>query len=471
MKRSQLGQTQLRAVAIGGMTGALLTGVIQVGLVKIPVPRPPVAQADSQQKIRQEMGTFARLAKDLKPSVVNIAVEKVEEVPERSFFNFPFEFEAPQSRRFRPRSRGQGSGVIISSDGDILTNNHVVEGVKTARVTLSDGAEMEATVVGTDPKTDLALIRVKSPRPLPAARLGDSDRLEVGDWVMAIGNPFGLEATVTVGVLSGKGRVIGAGPYDNFLQTDASINPGNSGGPLFNTDGQVVGINTAIIPNGQGIGFSIPVNMARDIAEQLRTQGRVVRGFLGVGVQPLSSRLKQALGVPQEVRGALVGSLLPTGPAMKAGVKVQDIITSVNGKPVKSDRELLAEIARTPVGQKAELQVWRQGKTSRLTVPVVERPDDRISQAPPASEAPGEQALGLAIQPSEKADGVVVVQVVRNSPAAEAGIRPGDVIRKVNQSEVHDPQDFVQAVRGSGSQPLALLIDREGQTVFVTLES
>lgn len=471
MKRSLSGQSQLRAVAIGGMTGALLTGVIQTGLVQIPAPRPPVARADSQQKIRQELGTFARLAKDLKPSVVNIAVEKVEEQPDFSFFNFPFEFESPQGKRFKPRSRGQGSGVIISSDGFILTNNHVVEGVKTARVTLSDGSELEASVVGTDPKTDLALIRVKSARPLPAAQLGDSDQLEVGDWVMAIGNPFGLEATVTVGVLSGKGRVIGAGPYDNFLQTDASINPGNSGGPLFNTQGQVVGINTAIIPNGQGIGFSIPVNMARDIAQQLKTQGRVVRGFLGVGVQPLSPRLKQALGIPKEVQGALVASLVSSGPAVKAGVKVQDIITSVNGKTVRSDRELLAEIARTPVGQKADLQIWRQGKATSLSVPVVERPDERVSRSAPTSEQPSDQALGLAIQPSERADGVVVVGVARNSPAAEAGIRPGDVIRRVNQREVRDPQDFVSAVRGSGSEALALLIDRNGQTVFVTLES
>lgn len=472
--------THGKSLALGGITGALLVGLIQTGFHPTP-PRPTPAVADTQLQIRQEMGTFARLAKSLKPSVVNISVEKVAELPQMPEF-FPFDFRrAPRGGdTFRPRERGQGSGVIISGDGYIITNNHVVEGVQNARVTLSDGSELQAKVVGTDPKTDLALLKVQSSKTLPAARMGNSDQLEVGDWVMAIGNPFGLEATVTVGVLSGKGRVIGAGPYDDFLQTDASINPGNSGGPLFNTNGEIVGINTAIIPNGQGIGFSIPVNLAKEIVDQLKSQGKVVRGFLGVGIQPLSPKLKAALKVPQEVRGALVSSLVETGPAGKAGVKVQDIITSVNGKAVQSDRELLAEVARIPVGQTANLDIWRNGTKRNIKVQVVARPDDQISQAP--SQDPAEEkALGLAIRPltpevaeqlsAQSPDGVLVVNVAVNSPAARAGVRRGDIIRQVNNSQVSSPKEFVSVLEQAEGDSLALLVERQGTTVFLTIES
>jgi serine protease Do len=466
------GHIHLRTLALGTLSGALL-----IGLIKPELPKPESVRADSGTQIRQEMGTFARLAKQLKPSVVNINVEKVVEQPEGMNF-LPFAF--PEMRQqFKPRSRGQGSGVIISGDGYIITNNHVVEGVKTAKVTLSDGTELSGQVVGTDPKTDLALVKVKSEQTLPAAKLGNSEVLEVGDWVMAIGNPFGLEATVTVGVLSGKGRVIGAGPYDDFLQTDASINPGNSGGPLFNTAGEIVGINTAIIPNGQGIGFSIPVNMAKDIVAQLKDKGKVVRGFLGVGVQPISSPLRQALKIPKDVKGALISSLVSGGPAGKSGVKVQDVVTSINGKPIRSDRELLAEVARIPVGATAQIEVWRQGNLTRLQVPVVERPDDKVSLAPSANPD-DEQRLGLAVQPvtpevaqqlhTTSPDGVVVVEVAGNSPAERAGIQPGDIIHKVNTTTVRDPQEFVAAVKGSASESLALLVERDGNTVFLTVE-
>lgn len=481
MNYSRSGYVHVRSLAAGALTGAMLLGAIQIGLFRVDTPRPTPAVADAGQKIRQEMGTFAKLAKDLKPSVVNINVEKVVETP--SFNEFlPFSFpgmEGP-SQQFKPRSKGQGSGVIISSDGYILTNNHVVEGVKTAKVTLSDGSELEGKVVGTDPKTDLALVKVTSSKALPAAQLGNSDQLEVGDWVMAIGNPFGLEATVTVGVLSGKGRVIGASLYDDFLQTDASINPGNSGGPLFNTQGEVVGINTAIIPNAQGIGFSIPVNMAKDIVQQLKSQGRVVRGFVGVGVQPLSNKLKSALAIPAEVKGALISSLVDGGPAGKAGIKVQDVIVAVNGKPIKSDRDLLAEIARCPVGKPAELEVWRGGKTTQIQVPVVQRPDDRVSRAT-SPDVDDESRLGVTISPvtpeiasqlsASRTDGVVVVEVARNSPAARAGLQRGDIIRKINTSEVRTPQDFVAALKNHRGDAIALLVERQGNTTFLTIDS
>ena len=485
MKHSRSGRIQLRALALGTLSGALLLGVIQTGLVHVAPPTPTPVGADSGAKIRHEMGTFAQLAKDLKPSVVNIAVEKIINQPDPSAM-FPgdmFPFGIPQMEQapqFKPRARGQGSGVIISADGYIVTNNHVVEGVKTAKVTLSDGTELEGKVVGTDPKTDLALVKVVSSKSLPAAQLGDSDQLQVGEWVMAIGNPFGLEATVTVGVLSGKGRVIGAGMYDDFLQTDASINPGNSGGPLFNTEGQIVGINTAIIPNAQGIGFSIPVNMTKDIVQQLKGKGYVVRGFLGVGVQPLSPKLKSALAIPSEVRGALISSLVDGGPAGKAGVKIQDVVTAVNGKEIRSDRELLSEIARSPVGKPADLKVWRSGKTTHINVPVVERPDDRVSQAPQAEPA-DQKELGVSIQAvtpdiatqlsATKPDGVVVVRVARNSPAARAGLQRGDIIRKINTMDVRNPQEFVAALKAQQGDSFAVLVERQGNTTFLTIES
>ncbi len=483
MFHSRSGQVQVRTLALGTLTGALLVGLIQTG-IHLPAPHPTPVRADSGQQIRQEMGTFAKLAKDLKPSVVNIAVEKVVAEQQQDLSSmFPFQFQMPQQQAqpYKRRSHGQGSGAIISPDGFIITNNHVVEGVKTCRVTLADGSELEGKVVGTDPKTDLALVKVTSSSPLPAAQLGDSEALQVGDWVMAIGNPFGLEATVTVGVLSGKGRVIGAGMYDDFLQTDASINPGNSGGPLFNTAGQIVGINTAIIPNAQGIGFSIPVNMAKDIVAQLKDKGHVTRGFLGAGVQPMTNKLKTALNIPTDVRGGLISSLVSGGPAAKAGLKVQDVVTSVNGKPIRSDRELLAEVARAPVGKPADLEVWRGGSKRNVQVTVVERPDDQ--QVSQSQELPtgDPKLLGVSIRPltpeiatqlsSSSSDGVVIIDVARNSPAARAGLQRGDIIHKINTTEVHTPDQFVNALKTQQGDSFALLVERQGSTTFLTIES
>ncbi len=320
----------------------------------------------TRQQIQTELGTFAKLAKELKPSVVNISVVK----PLREGQGVP----GPQGT-LAPEALGQGSGVIISSDGDVVTNNHVVSGASTISVKLSDGRELDARVVGADFPTDLALLRLSGTNgELPVASLGDSDRLEVGDWVMAIGNPFGLEATVTVGVLSGKGRSIGASDYDDFLQTDASINPGNSGGPLFNTSGEVVGINTAIVPGGQGIGFSIPINMARDVCRQLKENGRVIRGFVGIGIQPLTPAVKSALSLNESLNGVLVSALMSGGPAQEAGLRIGDVITSLDSKPIESNRQLLNLVARLGVGQVATLEVNRAGKEIQVKVPIIERP-------------------------------------------------------------------------------------------------
>ncbi len=418
----------------------------------------------TRTQIQTELGTFAELAKELKPSVVNISVVKPLD---------DNEFPSGGHPGTVPEALGQGSGVIVSPDGDVLTNNHVVSGATTISVKLSDGRELDARVVGSDPSTDLALLRVERPDGnLPVASLGDSDKLEVGDWVMAIGNPFGLEATVTVGVLSGKGRSIGASDYDDFLQTDASINPGNSGGPLFNTSGEVVGINTAIVPGGQGIGFSIPINLAKDVCQQLRANGRVVRGFIGVGIQPLTPALKSALSLDEKLDGALVSALMPEGPAEGAGLKVGDVIVSVQGQPVRTSRELLNRVAGLKAGQTSPFVVLRKKQRLNLNIPIVERPDPSSGpSAPPSAYHSASKArLGLAVTNLGNDNaGVLVVEVQPNSAAAHAGVQRGDIIRSVGSSEVRNAQDFARLVNQTSGK-VALLVDRQGRTVYLAVD-
>lgn len=418
-------------------------------------------------QVKRELGTFAKLARDLKPSVVGISVVK----QGGPAFNFP----GARS----PDTEGQGSGVIISADGQVVTNNHVVEGAKEIRVKLQDGRELKARVAGTDANTDLALLRVESDAPLPAARLGSSKDLAVGDWVMAIGNPFGLAATVTVGVLSGKGRVIGAGPYDDFLQTDASINPGNSGGPLFNTAGEVVGINTAIVKGGQGIGFAIPIDLAQFVVGQLDEKGRVVRGFVGLGIQALTPSLRRGLDLPPDLQGALVSSVVEGGPADLAGAQLQDVVVAIDGHPVSSDRELLDRVARTPVGTHATLTIFRDGKERQLRLTIGERPDQpELSQSGSPEPKDSEPRLGVRIQDVTPAvgrhlgledfSGVVVVDVLPGTPADRSGIQPGDVIHQVGKYRVEDSREFLARLKAEPGD-LALLVERQGRTVFVVV--
>ena len=418
----------------------------------------------TRTQIQTELGTFAKLAKELKPSVVNISVVKPLTSGER------WESGTPG---LAPEALGQGSGVIVSTDGDVLTNNHVVSGAATITVKLSDGRELDAKVVGADVSTDLALLHMEqNAANLPVASLGDSDKLEVGDWVMAIGNPFGLEATVTVGVLSGKGRSIGASDYDDFLQTDASINPGNSGGPLFNTSGEVVGINTAIVPGGQGIGFSIPINMAREVCQQLKEHGRVVRGFIGVGIQPLTPALKSALSLDEKVDGALISALMPDGPAQRAGLQVGDVIVSVGGAAISSSRELLNQVAKLQVGQAYPFAILRKGQPLTVSVPIVERPD-ALAQAPvpdPVTPERSKARLGLAVTDlTESQDpGVLVVDVQVKSAAAHAGLKRGDIIRSVGATPVRSAEEFANLVNDTPGS-IALLVERQGRTVYLAV--
>lgn len=411
-----------------------------------------LSQLVSTRPLASASQDFGELSKRLSPSVVHISVRKSSHTP----------FMAPGG--------GQGSGVIISNEGEILTNNHVVEGASSVKVKLSDGTEYEAELIGADSQTDLALLKLKEAKDLPKAALGDSEKLGVGDWVMAIGNPFGLESTVTVGVLSGKGRVIGAGPYDDFLQTDASINPGNSGGPLFNTKGEVVGINTAIIRGGQGIGFSIPINLAKKIASDLRTEGVVKRGYLGIGVQALSGKLRKGLGLDPDVKGALVASVEPGGPAHRAGLEPGDIIHSISGLDIEDDRDLLAEVADLEVGQTVDVELTRDGQEKKVKVDLAERPvpEREVSHNPQAPDR--KLRLGVALTSSPLGKGVLIQDVFPATPASESGLLAGDLVFEIGGKEVDEPQQFLDLLAQTPKNEVALLVSRDGKTRFVVVE-
>lgn len=442
--------------------------------------------------------TFADLAQRVSPAVVNISTEKTvktERRQGREFFGQPFPGPSPFGpedpfREFfekffgeMPKSfkaRSLGSGFIIDPSGYVITNNHVIEGADKIKVRLVGGKEYQATIKGRDPKTDLALIHITNPpKDLPALNLGDSEAIRVGDWVMAVGNPFGLSHTVTQGIISAKGRVIGAGPYDNFLQTDASINPGNSGGPLLNLKGEVIGINTAILASGQGIGFATPSNIAKFVITQLKEKGKVIRGMIGVQVQNVTPELAKTFGM-SEPRGALVAEVNPDSPAQKAGVHRGDIIIEFNGHPIHEMNELPRLVADTAPGSKATLKVLRSGKEKTLSLSIVELAEEKPAQA--KEEHGGEKTpLGLEVQnlnPNlarqfrlRDNQGVVVVQVEPGSPSAEAGIRPGDLILEVDGTVVGTVKEYREAVAKIKKEAVArFLIKRTGRTLYLTVE-
>jgi serine protease Do len=431
-------------------------------------------------------GSFANLADKMSPTVVNVRVTKLEtaDFQGRGFQQQPFgDFFGPfnkgmPERPGRHKTQGAGSGVIISSDGYILTNNHVVEGAKEVTVTLSDKKEYTATVVGLDPKTDLAVLKIDAEIELPAAGLGDSEALNVGDWVVAIGNPFGLNHTVTSGIVSAKGRVIGAGPYDDFIQTDASINPGNSGGPLFNMKGEVVGINTAILPHGQGIGFAIPVETAKPLIPQLVSDGQITRGYLGVNIQDVTADLAEALEV-EETTGALVADVVADSPAEKSGLKRGDIILEFNGKLIEDSHDLPAIVAATPVGDEVKVTVFRDGSKEQLQVKVARLDSD--DQALGSASEPGKGKWGMQLhelspQLGEQyginaEEGVAVVGVDPESAADQAGIRQGDIIVEVNRQPVKSIDEVKKQIsQAKDKDRLLLLVERQSGKFYVPLE-
>jgi Do/DeqQ family serine protease len=429
-------------------------------LILVPVlsahaePRTPPTP-DPRALLHALEDAFTTVADRVTPAVVNVSTvsKKVpaEETPERfrEFFGEEF-YERFFRRRPREDARASGSGVIVDPKGYILTNNHVIENAQEIAVRLSDGRKLTGKLVGRDPKTDLAVLKVDAPALLPAAELGDSDRLRVGQWAIAIGNPFGLDRTVTVGIISATARNrVGVATYENFIQTDASINPGNSGGPLLNLDGKVIGINTAIVAAGQGIGFSIPINQAKEVMRQLIASGRVVRGWLGIAIQDVTDELAGTFGVRE---GVLVAEVVKGGPAEAAGVRQGDVIVELNGAPIKEVPDLQRRVAAVAPGQPVRLKVIRERKPVTLSVTVTEMP----AEEPALAGAPDDESWGLSVEPvsGEAAaqlnlpnpGGLLVTDVVSGGPADKAGLRRGDVIVEVGKKAVADPAPFFRAL-------------------------
>jgi serine protease Do len=474
-----------------GRGGSARSGVLWAILSLCAVS---IAVTGSRAEGREAPSTFSPLVERVGPSVVNISAVKVVEGLQGRMFqrgpfgeNDPFEeffrrfFEDRSPREFRQQSLG--SGFVIDEEGFILTNNHVVANTEEIKVRLSTEREYPAEIVGRDPKTDLALIRIEADEKLEPLPLGDSEALEVGDWVLAIGSPFGLGNTVTAGIVSAKYRRIGQGAYDDFIQTDASINPGNSGGPLLDTSGKVVGINTAIFSRGGGsigIGFAIPVNMAKDLIPQLK-EGRVVRGWLGVMIQDVTPELAEKLGLETE-RGALVADVTQDGPADEAGVQRGDVITAYQGEKVEQMSDLPLMVARTKPGNEATVTLMRDGKKREVEVEIGTLEEETDTGAAP--RRPGESdldRLGMELREitpelANRLDlavrrGVAVTKVEPGSAAAEAGLRPGDVIVEMEREPVESLSGLKDRLDELDPGDTALLlVNREGNTLFLTVE-
>ncbi len=447
-----------------------------------------------------ELPNFVDLAEKAGPSVVNISTEKNASGGRENFMNefipglppgfdkFFEQFQPFHGQRQRPerKQRSLGTGFIISEDGYIVTNFHVVNGADIINVNLQGAIgkaeSIQAKLVGSDEETDIALLKVDVKDKLPYLTFADSDKARVGEWVLAIGNPFGLEHTVTSGILSAKGRNINSGPFDNFLQTDASINPGNSGGPLLNMAGEVVGINTAIIASGQGIGFAIPSTQAANVTEQLKTGKKVSRGWIGVTMQELTENAAKALGL-EKAQGALISSVMENEPAAKAGVKAGDVIIAVDGKKVDDSAALLRAIAGQKPGAKTTVTVWRDGKEVDLTITLGERNADQLNaqrNGPGVEQKQEAASLGISVRPltadeakslkAEKGQGLLVVEVAQGKPAAEAGIRQGDVILTANLIPVDEARELAKIIKDVTARGAVMLqINRRGETSFVAV--
>ncbi len=449
--------------------------------------------------------SFAPLAERLLPAVVNISTTQNLKRQDRSgtpnlpqgspleeYFKEFFERQQRGNGKQPRQATSLGSGFVISSDGLIVTNNHVIDGADEITVIFHDNTQLDAKVVGKDKKTDLALLKVKPKKSLPFVKFGNSDRSKVGDWVVAIGNPFGLGGTVTAGIISARARNINAGPYDDFIQTDASINRGNSGGPMFNLKGEVVGINTAIYsPSGGsvGIGFAIPANLAKPIIDQLNEFGRARRGWLGVRIQTVTEEIAESLGM-KDLKGALVANVTPDGPAEKYGIKVGDVITDFDLRPITDMRELPRAVAETKVGKAVKVKILRQGKEKTILITLGEFPENDgvvASNSSSTSEvdkpstvlglelAKINSALRKKFKIEESVDGVIVVTVKEDSLAGQQGLLPGDIIRRVGRSQEApssgaDVKKQVALARKGGEKTILFLVERAGNSRFVALQ-
>ena len=441
--------------------------------------------------IRMVPVDIPQLFKEVSPAVVNISTTQTVKLNRPRMRN-PFGQQDPFDEFFNnffgrmPREqkrRSLGSGFIVSPDGYILTNNHVVEKADEVTVTLLDKEEFKAKVVGTDPKIDIALIKIDAKKKLTYVVLGDSDQLDVGEWVVAIGNPFGLGHTVTAGIVSAKGRIIGSGPYDDFIQTDASINPGNSGGPLFNLKGEVVGINTAIVQGGQGIGFATPIQLAKSVLDQLKDKGKVTRGWLGVFIQPLTPDAAENLGLSAR-RGALVSDVTSGGPAEKAGIRSGDVIVAFDGKEIRDEHDLPQVVALTKPGKTVDVRLIRGGKETTVAVTIVEMKGE--PGKPAGGHDLSSKTLGLTVQDItpeiaqrldiENTKGVVVTGVTDGSPAEEAGFNEGDIIRAIlrqdKRNPVTDAAEFSKLVKKFQSDKTVLfLVERGEARILLTVKN
>ncbi|MDR3204661.1 MAG: DegQ family serine endoprotease [Deltaproteobacteria bacterium] len=394
--------------------------------------------------------------------------------PPEDFFEEFFGPSVPQPRE--RKEKALGSGFIFDPKGYIVTNNHVIEGADDIQVKLENGTEVKAEIIGRDPKTDLAILKLTKEGPYPFIPLGDSDKISIGDWLVAIGNPFGLEHTVTTGILSARGRAIGVGPYDDFLQTDALINPGNSGGPLLNLKGEVVGINTVII-GGSGIGFAIPSKLAIKVTDQLIKHGRVNRGWIGVVIQEMTPEMAKGFGVDETQGGALVGDVLEGSPAQAGGIKHGDIILEFDGKPIKAFQELTSVVADTPIGKLVDVVVFRDKKKVTLKLTVDKLQDDTLTQG--SSKPHFDFGLSLKEITPEMATklnlkdktGLLVESVTPYSVAAEVGIRPQDVLLEINRTPVKTINEYNQIIDNQPpEQPLVIWLKRGNQTIYMTLK-
>lgn len=466
-----------------------------------------VGQGIAPVQARQAPESFADLAEKLLPAVVNISTTQSltgERGPQMPQFppGSPFEdffrefFDRQQAPSMPRRATSLGSGFIIAADGFIVTNNHVIEGAEEVTVILQDDTALKAEIIGRDPKTDVAVLKVTTDRKLPFVTFGDSDKARVGDWVIAIGNPFGLGGSVTAGIISARARNINAGPYDNFLQTDASINRGNSGGPLFNMKGEVIGVNTAIYsPAGGGsvgIGFATPSNLASAVISDLREYGEVKRGWLGVRIQTVTEEIADSLGLDRP-RGALVASVQEGGPAAEAGIQAGDVILTWDGDDIREMRNLPNAVAESEIGAAVDVEVWRDGARQTVQVTVAELEEEAEAAfateengAAPSDPAAGSDipALGMSVQPlddqaraafqipEDVSRGVVVADLSVDSDAAEKGIRPGDVIAEVNQKPVTTADEIraqVDAARTAGRKSVLLMVQSEAGSRFVAV--
>jgi serine protease Do len=489
-RRAAFAAVLLAGTALGGAAGWLPA----FAQGEAPAPANPPAVAAPQVALPG----FADLVAQVRPAVVTITATETAPAEQA---DSPFPSGTPQDRMFRHYFGGKaggagrpqqvqalGSGFIVDAQGHVVTNNHVVADATQVKVTLDDGRELSAKVVGRDARSDLALLKVEAGGALPFLRLGDSDKARPGDWVVAVGNPYGLGGTVTAGIVSARGRDIHSGPYDDFLQVDAPINRGNSGGPLFAQDGSVIGVNTAIFsPSGGsiGIGFAIPSNLVRSVVAQLEQNGRVERGYIGVSAQPVDATLARALHLARP-DGALVAEVQADSPAARAGLRPGDVVTAVGEAPVRSPRDLARAISSLRPGSPATLTARRDGQETQVSLKVVALPDQQSAAAEEGDGAGAQRGrLGLGLATVQEAQqngldlprgtqGVVIAQVEPASPAAEAGLRAGDVITSVGGRKVRSPQEAIGAIReavAANDGAVALQLLRDGHSAFVAVQA